>query len=430
MKAAPWTVLGASLLLVGCGVTALGPQRLDAIDEPLVLPVKATPVEVDEFYPTDREGTLVENQGRLYYLGGSRSELVSPTKWRSTRYYDVWMSEDGIRWSKLTDEIFLGANENQSGPIVFRYYSYDGYLWAMEVASRRELPDPPEGLRLFRSVDGIEWELASNDYEQSGFAGRIIATDDGIYQFDGLFPLDGGVKTRVVESSQNGTVWNAETYQDDQGILDYFFVPLTAIRSIPFAWDTQDNQIGRFDVDTLTWEALSIDPDTRAKLFLTEVTERSSRSGSAFVGHNGHLYLIGGSGLSIENPVITDWPAAEILNDVWRSPDGVTWERLGEQLPYTEEERRELGYRYNFDTFPGREDPQVVSWRGVLYLTGGVSGQVRWNGEWMFHSGQDAWVSRDGETWYELARVRGSHEAGVQAYQESREGFVVPGGGP
>ena len=69
MRAALITFTTVLLVLIGCGVFEHGPQRLDAIDEPLALPVKATPVEVDEFYPTDREGTLVENQGRLYYLG-------------------------------------------------------------------------------------------------------------------------------------------------------------------------------------------------------------------------------------------------------------------------------------------------------------------------------------------------------------------------
>ena len=420
-------LLTIGLLLTGCSVIEVGPQRIEPIDEPLELPLEVTLIEINDRYPTNLvDAHLIENLGRLYLAGGSLVGSVSSED-ENQPYYGVWMSEDGIRWTLLTEEFYPGVRQ-----LGFNYvfYEYDGYLWAAEIIFRFFHPDAPDHIRLFRSVDGTAWEIVNEDYDpMTSGSWKISSTTNAVHQFAGQKD-DGRGVTQLVNTSINGTSWESVEFQDPMG----FFVDYISIHAVandtPYVWDPGLSQIGRFDVDTLTWEALSIDLDTRAKLFLTEVTERRSRSGAAFVGHNGHLYLIGGSGLSIENPVITDWPAAEILNDVWRSPDGVTWERLGEQLPYTEEERRELGYRYNFDTFPGREDPQVVSWRGVLYLTGGVSGQVRWNGEWMFHSGQDAWVSRDGETWYELARVRGSHEAGVQAYQESREGFVVPGGGP
>ncbi len=64
------------------------------------------------------------------------------------------------------------------------------------------------------------------------------------------------------------------------------------------------------------------------------------------------------------------------LNDVWASPDGVTWTQLVETAPWAA--------RYGATTF---------IYQGTIYLMGGYDGSTVYN---------DIWVSVDGVTWAEL----------------------------
>ena len=406
MRAALIIFTTVLLVLIGCGVFERGPQRLDAIDEPLALPVEVTLVEPEEFYPVERQGmVLIENRGRLYLAGGITAESASSTEREVTYHYDIWTSNDGMRWSKLVDVFFPDVGKNG---INYRFYSFNGYLWAAETVNRRLNPDAPAALRLFRSADGVEWEIVNEDYSSAGYGGPIYSTDNGAIEISGLQP-DSSFPSKRIRIASDGLDWppTEQQFIDPHDFFDRFFPLIATDNDVLFALDIFDEQIGRFDVDTLMWESLPINPETHAKLFLTEVNDRDIRFEAAFVGHDDHLYIIAGSGWSAENTWNRLQERPNWLNDVWRSPDGIEWKRLGTQLPFTEEEEQERGYRYNFDTFPARRNPQVVSWRGVLYLTGG-EGSARWEGEWISHSGQDAWVSRDGETWYELARVRDS----------------------
>lgn len=399
---ARWIVLGLGVVLMGCST---GPRRIDAIDEPLELPVEVTIIDTEEFYPAERLAiTLVANRGRLYAMGGGF--LIQQADGNSTTisFYDVWMSEDGIRWNQLTEEFYQGVAETGFG---YAFYSYDGYLWAAENISRFRNPDAPDNNRLFRSVDGIEWEIVNENYDpETGGSLDIASTDGSAYQIAGRSNTARG-RTNRVNISNNGLNWQSYEFQDPSRVYGSSNMSIASMGEVPYAWNVLSQELGRFDADALVWEALLIEPTVHVQLFLTEVSERDDRFGAAFVGHDEYLYIIAGSGWSAEN----EWHPLQTrpnwLNDVWRSPDGIEWERVGEQLPFTEEEATERGYRYNFDTFPARVNPQVVSWRGVLYLTGG-GGSARWEGEWISHGGQDAWVSRDGETWYELARVRES----------------------
>ena len=399
----------AVAVLTGCSAFGRGPRRIDAIDEPLELPVEVTFVEPIDFYPVERQGMmLVENRGRLYLAGGITVEPGSSTERETTYHYDIWTSNDGMRWSRLVDTFYPDVGENGTN---YRFYSFDGYLWAAETANRRLNPDAPEALRLFRSVDGTEWQIVNEDYSSAGYVGPIYATDRGATEISGLQP-DSPFPSKRVRVASDGIDWPPTELQfaDPQDFFDRFFPVIAPNGDVLFAWDIFDNQIGRFDVDSLTWEALPIDPATHARLFLTEVNDRDDRFAAAFVGHANYLYIIAGRGVSAENTWNRLQTRPNWLNDVWRSPDGIEWELVSRHLPFTTEEELERGYRYNFDTFPARTNPLVVSWRGVLYLTGG-GGYARWDGEWLSHSGQDAWVSRDGQTWYELVRVRGSRRS-------------------
>lgn len=413
-----WIALGAVILLAGCNG---GPRRVDAIDAPLALPVDVTLIEPEEMYPPNLEGAyLIENRGRLYLAGGFLQEFT-PSGVESERYYGVWMSDDGIHWTVATDEFRSGVRD--SG-FAYAFYSFDGYLWATEIIFRHRHPDAPENIRLFRSTNGVEWQVVNEDYDPfTSGSWKISAPERVAYQFAGQRD-DSRFLSNRVNVSRDGIDWESSEYEDPEGFFSDSISTHAVANDVPYLLDFHLRQVGRFDSEELIWESLLIDPETHAKLFLTEVSDRNRRFESAFVGHNDHLYIIAGHGWSAENTWNQLQERPSWLNDVWRSPDGIEWERVGRQLPFTEEEEQERGYRYNFDTFPARRSPQVVSWRGVLYLTGG-EGYARWNGEWIYHQGQDAWVSRDGETWYELARVRGSRRQAEPLVIESSMGEIV-----
>ena len=104
-------LLTIGLLLAGCSVIEVGPQRIEPIDEPLDLPLEVTLIEINDRYPTNLvDAHLIENLGRLYLAGGSLVGSVSSED-KNQPYYGVWMSEDGIRWTLLTEEFYPGVSQ-------------------------------------------------------------------------------------------------------------------------------------------------------------------------------------------------------------------------------------------------------------------------------------------------------------------------------
>ena len=108
----------------------------------------------------------------------------------------------------------------------------------------------------------------------------------------------------------------------------------------------------------------------------------SGRHSHQAVAHNGRLYVVGGFGVSTNNPTS--------LNDVWSSVDGKNWTQ-------EKEHNNNVGWI-------GRTGHQVVSHNGRLYLLGGFRiGTVP--------AGQrnDVWSSVDGKSW-RLEIANGNNE--------------------
>ncbi len=115
-----------------------------------------------------------------------------------------------------------------------------------------------------------------------------------------------------------------------------------------------------------------------------EVTEKQNERFSPRVVHhvaemNNTLYLIGG----------LDKTKTQRLNDVWKSSDGTTWERVTQTAQ-----------------FAARQDHQVVAMGNSLYVIADFDGSKRFN---------DVWKSNDGARWSEVTPKDADKQAAVTA---------------
>lgn len=140
-------------------------------------------------------------------------------------------------------------------------------------------------------------------------------------------------------------------------------------------------------LNTPSGEVWSITPGTGWQLCTGGATwsPRSEAAVVNFFGDNA-LLLMGG---------VTSGPTA--LNDVWGSPDGVTWTQLVEEAPWAP--------RYGASAFVSQ---------GTIYLMGGTDGSSVFN---------DIWVSIDGVNWAELLPAA---DWPARAFAAS---YVFPAGG-
>ncbi len=114
---------------------------------------------------------------------------------------------------------------------------------------------------------------------------------------------------------------------------------------------------------------------------LTDDAGWEGRAGLSSVVHNGEIYVMGGS-FNDDSAVIGGPPERVYFNDVWKSRDGRTWERLTESAPWAP-----------------RAGAQVVTKDGYIYLLGGEDGFTCDSGSRCPPYFNDVWRSRDGAAW-------------------------------
>ena len=108
------------------------------------------------------------------------------------------------------------------------------------------------------------------------------------------------------------------------------------------------------------------------------------RKGQALVVFKNKLWIFGGT-----SKISRNFESLEMKNDVWSSPDGVTWTREVAQAPWSP-----------------RDTPQVVIMRDTLYMVG-AQGMA------------DVWRSADGKSWTQLTKEAGwkkRYDMGVQVF--------------
>ena len=120
---------------------------------------------------------------------------------------------------------------------------------------------------------------------------------------------------------------------------------------------------GAVTAPTLTWPAVpSIPTGTLWQQTAAGATSFPVRGGFGTAVLNGKLWVVGGQG------------ASSRLNDVWSSPDGVTWTQELANAPWT-----------------ARNSHTLTAFNGKLWLMGGYAGASGYR--------NDIWSSADGITW-------------------------------
>jgi len=129
-----------------------------------------------------------------------------------------------------------------------------------------------------------------------------------------------------------------------------------------------------------------------------------SRYGSAVAVFDSKLWLCGGCIQTPSEPPEKHYPKFTTYNDVWSSPDGVTWTRVAEHAPWAERM-----------WFVARE------YAGRLWIIGGFSNRESKNFA-------ESWYTADGVNWTEAKSDpmwSGRHEPTIYVYQGSL--WVVAG---
>ena len=357
---------------------------------------------------------------------------------------ETWRTDDGVSWNLAavnplkefdpeveSSRVFLGQNRVV---IVENLFSFDTQV---------ELPTRN---RFFESRDGIEWRQVNEAFSISplAFPNPPVVGESGTifhsYRAQGRtarFPNRRQPAPGEYLYSRDGRSWEVGVMPGlAETDADGFAVATIDDRALHMGYERRDGlylqHLWMLDVKERTFTPLAVQTEVPPDVPAESVSRRlpnpiTGREDGALVVHDGAWYLIGGETRSSLNEFDYFVHSAD-NNDVWRSSDGSTWELISRPR----EINGELDYA--FDTFPERSGAQVVSWRGVLYLTGGEGlGWIPAIGEPGdpdyipagpgYHYGRDAWVSRDGIEWHLLAREEGAYERARAEYMEGERAF-------
>ena len=285
-------------------------------------------------------------EGVMYVVGGVGG---------GDAFRDVWRSTDGETWERLVATAAFGPT-HRHGLAVYR-----GSLWVIGRAYVSQYGATIPEADVWRSADGISWELVT---ATAAFGAR---SDHQVAVHDGSLWVIGGQSSSWQDDvwrSADGENWvlvttRAAALRDSSGVREDFRV-VTWRGSL---WIMGGHNRGaKGDVwrsaDGASW---------------TRVVARGfdSRHSHAMAVHDGSLWIVGG------------YPGGDSDNHVWGSGDGVSWQLITRDAP-----------------FAPRQNHQLVSYGGSLWV---IAGSPRPSS---FGYGGDVWRSADGVEWTEVVSLR------------------------
>lgn len=227
---------------------------------------------------------------------------------RSDFYNDVWASTDGEAWELLTPAAPWAARAGLSAAVL------DGVIYVMggSVNDDVAVVGGPPSRRLYndvwRSVDGVTWELATADAPWAPRAGASVVVEDGwLYLLGGEFAFTG------FPPPYFNDVWRTRNGSD--------------------------------------WE------------LVTPAAGWSPRPGHTCDSVDGEFVCFGGYGQS-PNPLDVFGRNSPV--DMWASPDGAAWTRMATR-PWNA--RSEADVRYDYDTIVAPGGPGTTG--DAIYTFGG-----------------------------------------------------------
>lgn len=241
-------------------------------------------------------------------------------------------------WELLTSEAAFSPRDTAEG-VVFqdKLWLSNGYYHG-NVLSRD----------LWTSEDGVAWKQVLADTPYDGYS-EMVVYRDALWAVKGSVwrSEDGVVWTRILETTPFGVRGYGETV--------VFKDALWQLGSGADVWRSEDGA---------TW--------TRE----VEQAPYGAREAAAVIVFRDQLWLLGGKTPGANNPPEKGYADTTTHNDVWRSTDGRTWERVVEAAPWQP-----------------RQWFAAEVYRDRLWVLGGYDNV---NGANL----NDIWYTEDGVTWH------------------------------
>ncbi len=314
------------------------------------------------FGPRDGSGGLVFN-GKMWLIGGWNGEmfpLVSSN--------DVWSSVDGATWVLEKPNTYLNLDtfdfaKDWEGRHFAGYQIYDNKMWILG-------GDPVQGryqTDVWSSTDGRQW--TRRDIHTTT-PRRYLVTDPKSAYY-GQILLDEAA--RPVDEAQYGHRTAHIT-----GVLNNKLFLMGGQRIVQFVdpdWPGAPAKVFNdiwSSTDGASWtQVQTAGPIWSPRGYVSETVE-----------HQGRMWMIGG-GLS-DDPTVGRMER-EYYNDVWSTADGVKWEPVPDQPPFSPR------FWHNVKSYDGR-----------LWVINGYDGNTLGRGR-MADNLRDVWYSSDGKNWYDAS---------------------------
>jgi hypothetical protein len=251
---------------------------------------------------------------KLWLLGGTT---------RNNGYIkDVWNTEDGKNWNLVTENADWGELKNGQSHIVFKdkLWTMGGFVYGYTPWN----PDPGSvvaDMGIYSSSDGIHWDKHA---DTAPWGERY---QPALVEFNGKLWLMGGNINLYLTSAAYNDIWSSE-----------------------------DGVNWVREVEHAAWQG-------------------RGAINQAVVVFNGALYLAGG-GIIGDYSVASPQSVLIEYNDVWKSTDGINWERIMIHAPWEP-----------------RLYHSLVAYNGAMYIIAGGNNHLLKN---------DVWKSSDGIHWEQI----------------------------
>ncbi len=243
---------------------------------------------------------------------------------------DVWNSNDGIHWVKVTDKAPWAARRGHVS------FVFQDKIWLVGGVKKGEifLND------VWFSEDGINWTLVTNNASwlpRKGFS--VVVFNNKIFLLGGM-SIKGAVNDVWV--SKNGKDWYlvqehaawSPRYDLAAEVFDNKIWISGGVFPAPLAGF--DSWTGKKDV----WAS----EDGKDWKLIVEEAPWPGRHGHCFLNYKNHLWIISG------------WSGyGKGYNDTWFSKDGANWQKINQKLPWQ-----------------GREDAICLVFQDKIIMTSGM----------------------------------------------------------
>jgi hypothetical protein len=218
----------------------------------------------------------------------------------ATSYNDVWNSPDGMNWTRVQDNAAFSARQFLAGCV------FDGAMWIMGGrAAGNNFHD------VWTSTDGITWtQVSSNPTFPAMHAMNVLVFNSAMWVLGGMRSPDVAARSAAIYSSTDGITWTSHG-NGAYGAREYS--ALFVIGSYAYLVSgAQDGGGYMSDVwrstDCITWSQISTGQFT-------------ARYGQRGAFYNNKMWVVCGTN-------------AAALNNIYSSPDGITWTLLGITVAY------------------------------------------------------------------------------------------------